>query len=119
MTNIAEPDDKTGNLGPEEFDGYRFSRLRDLPGMQSKLQSVQTGTYQLNFGYGIHSCPGRFFAIYEVKTILVELLRYYDLKLISENGLPPTRPKNTTQGVTSIVNQTAKIAVKRRTDALL
>lgn len=36
----------------------------------------------MTFGHGPHACPGRFFAMYEVKVVLVELLRNYDIRLV-------------------------------------
>ena len=36
------------------------------------------------FGHGPHACPGRFFAIYEVKALVIELLRNYDLRLAGD-----------------------------------
>jgi len=32
----------TGNLGPEVFDAFRFSKLREVPGRETKHQSVAT-----------------------------------------------------------------------------
>lgn len=33
----------TNNPGPEVFDGNRFARLREIPGRESKHQTVTTG----------------------------------------------------------------------------
>jgi cytochrome P450 len=49
------------------------------------LGQLQTTNEQnLGFGYGKHSCPGRFFAANEIKMILARLLLDYDLK--NEDG---------------------------------
>lgn len=32
------------------------------------------------FGYGKHACPGRFFAANEIKVIVINLLRKYDIE---------------------------------------
>ncbi|KAI1149500.1 cytochrome P450 [Nemania diffusa] len=65
---------------PEEFDGARFMRMRDIPEKANKAHLVTTGTESLGFGHGLHACPGRFFAANELKIALVHLLLKYDLK---------------------------------------
>ncbi|KAL9630381.1 MAG: hypothetical protein Q9164_006444 [Protoblastenia rupestris] len=65
---------------PEKFDGFRFFKLREQPGNESKFQFVTTGIDNLDFGHGTHACPGRFFASNEIKTILIHLLEHYDFK---------------------------------------
>lgn len=35
----------------------------------------------LNFGYGRHACPGRFFATNEIKMVLARLILEYDIKM--------------------------------------
>lgn len=34
---------KAGTAGPDTFDGYRFEKLRKLPGHEAKHQAVTTG----------------------------------------------------------------------------
>ncbi|SMY20802.1 unnamed protein product [Zymoseptoria tritici ST99CH_1A5] len=63
----------------DQFDGFRFSKLRDMPGNALKYQHTSTGTDNINFGHGIWACPGRFFASAQLKVILAELLRRYDI----------------------------------------
>lgn len=98
---------------PDEFDGFRFEKLRSLPGNDSKfqvraLQSLRlvhprdvlvltalnqfvttNNADQLHWGVGTHACPGRFFASYEIKMLLSEILLNYDLKLPSGMERPP------------------------------
>ena len=94
--------------------------MRDQPGNDKKLQSVTTSPYQLNFGHGPHACPGRFFAVYQIKVILAHLLRYYDMRLPSVDGKPPTRPKNMiTQKMGNNPSNTATVEVRKRKEALL
>lgn len=73
---------------PEEFDGYRFLRLREQPGNEHKWQYVTTSPEHFGFGHGKHACPGRFFASNEMKIALVHLLMKYDWEL---PGKPPTK----------------------------
>lgn len=66
---------------PEKFDPFRFSKLREIPGNETKFQHVGTGLENINFGHGIWACPGRFFASAELKVVLAYLLMNYDLKV--------------------------------------
>ncbi|KAF6816600.1 cytochrome p450 oxidoreductase [Colletotrichum musicola] len=64
---------------PSEFDPLRFSRLRDEPGQELKLQHASTGLDNINFGHGLWACPGRFFASAQIKVVLVYLLTHFDV----------------------------------------
>ncbi|KIK66386.1 hypothetical protein GYMLUDRAFT_38189 [Collybiopsis luxurians FD-317 M1] len=75
----------------DKFDGFRFSRMRENPDQSSKHQMVTPTTDYLIFGTGRHACPGRFFAVNEVKAIIAHLLLAYDFKLEVEGALPPVR----------------------------
>ncbi|KAM5357219.1 hypothetical protein ACJZ2D_016494 [Fusarium nematophilum] len=66
---------------PDEYDAFRFKRLREQPGNENKAQLVATSPEQLSFGHGRFACPGRFFAANEVKIALCFLLLKYDWKL--------------------------------------
>ncbi|OBT50098.1 hypothetical protein VE04_09711 [Pseudogymnoascus sp. 24MN13] len=66
---------------PSVFDGLRFYKLREMPGKENRHQFVTTGEDSLSFGHGIHACPGRFFASNEIKVVLIELLRNWDVRL--------------------------------------
>ena len=77
----------------DEFHGLRFSDLRTASSENAnKFQFASTDpAHSLNFGYGNHDCPGRFFASTEIKLILAYLLRHYDMKAPSEwDGRPKT-----------------------------
>lgn len=43
----------------------------------------------LVFGYGRHACPGRFFALAEIKLILAHMILTYDIKLENDVQTPP------------------------------
>lgn len=111
----TESNAETDNADPEVFDGYRFARIRELPGNQQKLQAATTSQDQMNFGHGPYACPGRFFAIYELKTMLVLLLRYYDLRLPSD---VKGRPKNIVTGVSNMPNHLQQVEVRRRVEPI-
>jgi cytochrome P450 len=70
------PDGKT-------FDGFRHSKTRQdgTASDRARSQFVSTNESNLNFGYGRHACPGRFFAANEIKLILSRLILDYDMKM--------------------------------------
>ncbi|KAL8790014.1 MAG: hypothetical protein Q9195_006563 [Heterodermia aff. obscurata] len=79
MYAMYRDDDYFANAN--EFDAFRSSRLRKQPGQENKYQFVSTSTTHINFGYGKHACPGRFFASQEIKLLLAHVLLSYDVKL--------------------------------------
>ncbi|KFA76890.1 hypothetical protein S40288_09302 [Stachybotrys chartarum IBT 40288] len=92
-THIAFPLHQISNdedlwENPSQFDGFRFQKLRDLPGNESKYQFTTTGATNLAFGYGVHACPGRFFAANEIKMILIHLIENFDFKFKGDIGRP-------------------------------
>jgi cytochrome P450 len=42
----------------------------------------------LGFGFGKHACPGRFFAINEMKIFMAYLIQHYDVEFIMERPEP-------------------------------
>ncbi|KAH9061886.1 cytochrome P450 [Lactarius vividus] len=66
---------------PEEFDGFRFAKLRERDeNAVGAYQVLSASPDNLTFGYGRHACPGRFFAINEVKALLAHVIVTYDIK---------------------------------------
>jgi len=79
---------------PNEFDGFRFAKLRKSEGGDiagSRCQAVSVSSENLTFGLGRHACPGRFFAVNEAKLLLAHLVVTYDMKFEEGKGAPPTR----------------------------
>lgn len=81
----------------DEFYPWRFSDMRSYPGEENKHQFVTTTIDSLYFGHGVWSCPGRFFASNQIKAILIQLLRRYDIGVgpagqgeVGEWKRPPT-----------------------------
>ncbi|RDW87740.1 hypothetical protein BP5796_03434 [Coleophoma crateriformis] len=96
---------------PQEFDGFRFAKLRTAPGQEHKHQFASTSTESLTFGHGSHACPGRFFAGNEIKVIMVELLRNWDVRLAAaDDGM---RPANMITKLLCIPNVQAVVEFKR------
>lgn len=67
---------------PNTFDAYRYMKLR-AQGGKWKYASSATSTSADHFVFGIGRpiCPGRFFAIAEVKTAIATILLNYDVRL--------------------------------------
>ncbi|KAI5810727.1 cytochrome P450 [Pyronema omphalodes] len=94
---------------PEEFDAYRFLRLRE----EDPNKHVFTSTSTYHWGLGRHACPGRFFAAAEIKMILAEIIFRYDIR-IKDNK----RPADLHWGFTNTVDASAFIEFRARQDTL-
>jgi len=101
----------------DEFHPFRYSDLRSYPGEENKHQFVTTSPESVSFGHGQWACPGRFFASNEIKLVLIELIKNYDL------GLGPKgegeseqfkRPATYVSVASCIPDPTADIYFKRR-----
>ncbi|OGE56073.1 hypothetical protein PENARI_c003G03221 [Penicillium arizonense] len=65
----------------EKFDGYRFYRMREeAKKLETASNITDTRNDWLAFGHGRQACPGRFYAIKLLKTILGELITRYDIR---------------------------------------
>ncbi|UQC79553.1 cytochrome P450 [Colletotrichum lupini] len=79
----------------EKFDALRFYKLRQAKTEQetgskqaevvANAQFVSVGQTSLTFGYGRHACPGRFFAVNEIKMIMATTLANYDIKNVGDS----------------------------------
>ncbi|KAF6749691.1 cytochrome P450 [Ephemerocybe angulata] len=69
---------------PDTFNGFRFSDMREKGSNEYdplRHQMVSLDSTYLLFGHGRHACPGRFFAVNEVKAMLAHIVINYDIKL--------------------------------------
>lgn len=73
---------------PEVFDPFRSYRARQANGEVTKHLMIMTDTDHLHFGHGTQSCPGRFFAVNEMKMMLVRLLTEFDFRFSQGKGRP-------------------------------
>jgi len=77
---------------PDKFDGFRFAKLRENESegqtMTSRNQTVAVSAEHLPFGLGLHACPGRFFAVNEMKTLIAHMITTYDIKFEEGKGVP-------------------------------
>lgn len=99
---------------PHQFDGYRFYKMRQIAGKESKAQLVNASPEHLGFGYGFNVCPGRFFAVEEIKLLLCHMLLKYDINPVEGLSLEPK-----THGLNLAASPTAKLAVRRRTEEVV
>ncbi|KAI1120161.1 cytochrome P450 [Nemania abortiva] len=68
-------------INSDEFDGLRFVKLIERDGPQARYKADSLSHDSLNFGYGIHTCPGRAFAMTELKLIVAHFITNYDVRL--------------------------------------
>ena len=66
----------------------------------------------LLFGHGRHACPGRFFAVNELKALVAYVLMTYDIKL--EDDKPRVPPEPRWFGTSLLRDETSKIMFRRR-----
>ncbi|CAN8105474.1 unnamed protein product [Discula destructiva] len=112
VATVCASSDPANFEDPLTFDGLRFYKMRQSKENENSFQYVTTGINgQLDFGLGNHTCPGRFYANYELKIMLAKILTQYDFKF------PPgitTRLKDLNVGIISRPNPTASLMFRRR-----
>jgi cytochrome P450 len=82
---IATDPDTFGD-DSSEFDGHRFMRLReDNKSGESAFKMGMATEDSLGFGLGSQACPGRFFAVNQMKLMLAKFLTRWDMTL-EKNG---------------------------------
>ncbi|TFK68396.1 cytochrome P450 [Pluteus cervinus] len=102
--------DEVNYPNPHEFQGFRFSDMREDEGESTKHQTVALGLDWVIFGGGKHACPGRFFAVNEMKAMLAYILLNYDIKLEEGKG----RPEPMWFGGNSIPDRKAHVLFRKR-----
>lgn len=98
---------------PGKFDPYRFLKLRSTPGNETRAQLISPAAEHLGFGLGSHACPGRFFAVNEIKILLCHILLKYDFKLQENTVL-----KYRMYGCTFHADPQAHVMVRRRREEI-
>ena len=96
---------------PEVFDGFRSYKKHlgsGAAGGFDKSQSVTTSSSYLTFSHGTRACPGRFFAMDELKLLLCHLLLQYDIMFGEGNPLLPF-----TAGESIAPNPAQKLSLKK------
>lgn len=72
------------------------------------LDAITTSPTHLPFGHGKHACPGRFFAMTEIKILIAYIILNYDVQI------QEMRPRNTCVGQTIIPPLKGGLMVRRR-----
>lgn len=78
---VPEHDSDPKSIQDEDSKHAYLRKAADLPFTAPSPQ-------HMGFGYGLHACPGRFFAANLIKTALCVLLLKYDWKLLEGEGRP-------------------------------
>ncbi|XP_006458661.1 hypothetical protein AGABI2DRAFT_217430 [Agaricus bisporus var. bisporus H97] len=106
MEETSFPDSDT-------FKAFRHSEKRDGEGELDsiKYQMVALSLDMIVFGHGRHACPGRFFAVNEIKAIFTYCLLNYDVQL---DGGSMDRPRNTLAQTSVMPNMKAKVMFRKR-----
>ncbi|KAF9453720.1 cytochrome P450 [Macrolepiota fuliginosa MF-IS2] len=97
----------------DTFKGSRFAEMREGDGELDSIkhQMVSLSFDQIVFGHGRHACPGRFFAVNEIKAMFVHILLTYDIQF--EDG-SMERPPNIYFEAAIIPNPRATVFFKKR-----
>ena len=96
---------------PDEFRPWRFSEMREKSADDAlKHQIVNTSKEYLTFGHGRHACPGRFFAVNELKAMMAYIIMNYDVKTEKEG----VRPPNFIKAMNVIPNPMANVLFRKR-----
>lgn len=103
---------------PDKFDGLRFYNLRSSVGESTKnathvqSQFVATSKTQLQFGFGRHACPGRWFASHVIKLVVVAMLLEYDFRFKAGE----VRPKTFLFQTTNMPHPQNRIMVRKKVE---
>lgn len=67
------------------FDGFRYIKLRQAASERGstgeQYQYCSVSNQDTVFGLGVHACPARFFATFQVKLLVAYMLLHYDMRL--------------------------------------
>lgn len=107
---LQDADHVPGPAPPEEFDGFRYFRLRGDPANAQRYMFAMTDSGSMVWGYGKYACPGRFYAANEIKMILGHLLLKYDFSFKDGQG----RPENFTIDGDMYPDRSARLVVRER-----
>ncbi|KAF9067169.1 cytochrome P450 [Rhodocollybia butyracea] len=95
---------------PETFKPFRFSNLREQEGESLKHQMAAVDPAFVVFGGGRPMCPGRFFAVNELKALMGHVLLTYDVEFENNKGIPPP----SWHGVAYSPNRSAEVMFRKR-----
>jgi cytochrome P450 len=109
MDIMADP---TIYPNPTEFQPFRFCNTSPSTTTSSsgKNSFAQPDPAYLTFGYGSHACPGRFFAVNELKIAMSYLLMRYEWKFPEGQKKPAVMA----QAVINKKDPKARVLYRRR-----
>lgn len=113
-STVQSYDESAGMAPASEFDGFRFYKLRQRDGNENKFHYISSTADYLAWGAGTHSCPGRFFSSTAIKVLFVEMLRFWDFRLVGDEdrkGGPPV--KHRLNDFTLTTDITVPLEIKR------
>jgi hypothetical protein len=115
-SNGASTSPPSGNSIPTtEYNAFRFSDPDSAKSNTNLATSISPGN--ITFGHGRMSCPGRYFAVYLIKALVVDLLTRYDTELVGgavgEVGRV-CRPKNIRVGNVMIPDPSVEIKYRMK-----
>ncbi|KAG6866486.1 hypothetical protein C0991_003030 [Blastosporella zonata] len=111
ITSFSMHHDEDNYNDASVFDGFRFSKMREQQAEGfSKHQMVALNHDYIVFGHGKHACPGRFFAVNELKGLLSYVLLNYDVSF--ENHGP--RPADTWFGLSVAPDPEVSVMFRKR-----
>ncbi|KAI4597404.1 hypothetical protein KJ359_004510 [Pestalotiopsis sp. 9143b] len=116
-TRIAWPGpqhafDPNVTASPKAFDPMRSYNKRYAGSGENlnKFQCGQTDPDNMSFGYGNQVCPGRYFAVCEIKLVFMRLIQNFDFAS-ANNGV---RPRTIYADENVILDPYAKVMMRKR-----
>ncbi|KAG9258510.1 cytochrome P450 [Emericellopsis atlantica] len=96
----------------ETYKPFRFventGKSETVPVKKAKAAAATTTADYLPFGHGRHACPGRFFAVAQMKLVLGYLIMNYDIEMLYK------RPADIYIGVAKLPPMASELRVRRR-----
>ncbi|KAI0113688.1 cytochrome P450 [Nemania sp. FL0031] len=97
---------------PGTFDPMRsYVKRHSSPDQMNKHLAGQTHPDNLSFGYGKAACPGRQFAVNEIKMVMAKFITEYDFKFVDGHD---SRPKTIDADEFTFTDPKAKIMIRLR-----
>jgi cytochrome P450 len=97
---------------PEAFEPFRFVDVDEdqkAHGTGSNSWGyAATSAQHMGFGFGVHACPGRFFAAQELKVALCHLIMKYDFKTIGGE-----EPKTISFETSNFADPSCRVSIRR------
>jgi len=110
LCSLSKHHDEELYPSSEKFEPSRFVDKRAKEGESIRHGMAAPAIDWLLFGSGRHACPGRFFAVTALKTLLAHIILNYDVKMKDDGGVPP----RTVFAGHVAPNVTAKVMFRKR-----